>query len=720
MARCTDTHASGARASRRALLALATVGCCALVPQSAPVALAAKSTTTSASPAPIEAPGSSRSRRAERAASVEAAPVPAVVSQPPATPEAPAGGHGRHAPLSNASPPSPTSVSGASARHAGAGSGSQHVAGSQPGASAHARANSAHGTSGANDTSEGVAAAGVAPSDQSAQSIEALARQKKGSGGEKGGGKKQKEKAKGKGKGTEAEGESSTPVESETVKRAGVGSGAKLKDDSPAVETQTPATAAGVSAASATAPVASPSSGSDVASIVSAAPSASAAARRGAGAKRSHRGARKGDGSGATAASGTLAAAVVLPAVLGTSASSPSPRAAHAAAPRTHTRSTQPALVKTITKIVGVVPAPVRILIGALIALALALGLRSLVASIRTRRLVRQRGELLEDVGLLQAALLPEPPARLGPVGTSVAYRPADGPGAGGDFYDVFALADGRLAVIVGDVSGHGREALPHTALVRFTVRAYLEAGLAPAEALQTAGVVLERQLAGSFATVIAAIYHPRERTLTYASAGHPPPVVLGEPAVDGTFTRAATVTSLSAPPIGVESRTGTRQTVVAVPGSARVCFHTDGVTEARVGGDLFGSERLARIVAGLDEDAGAASLLDSVAAQSDARPDDMAACLLQIHGGAGAPAIVSERVELDGESIERGRLERFLHDSGVGPAQIATLLDAARAELARAGRALLELRFEDGAPIASVRADNVIPAEPLAVARAS
>ena len=168
-------------------------------------------------------------------------------------------------------------------------------------------------------------------------------------------------------------------------------------------------------------------------------------------------------------------------------------------------------------------------LIAALLALALALGVRSCFAALRARRLERQRAELLEDVGLLQAALLPTPPARLGPVGTSVAYGPAAGPGAGGDFYDVFALADGQLAVIVGDISGHGREALPHTALVRFTLRAYLEAGLVaarrPADRRRRARAPARRTCSrrSSLAT-----YNPRERVLVYACAGHPPPVVLG------------------------------------------------------------------------------------------------------------------------------------------------------------------------------------------------
>src|SRR5207244_11362876 len=59
-------------------------------------------------------------------------------------------------------------------------------------------------------------------------------------------------------------------------------------------------------------------------------------------------------------------------------------------------------------------------------------------------------------------------------------------------------------------------------------------------------------------------------------------------------------VTAGSAPPIGAGMRTGTRQTVVAVPGPAQLCFYTDGVTEARVGTDLFGDARLAAALASL------------------------------------------------------------------------------------------------------------------------
>ena len=346
-------------------------------------------------------------------------------------------------------------------------------------------------------------------------------------------------------------------------------------------------------------------------------------------------------------------------------------------------------------------------LIGVLAALALALAVRTRLAAVRARRLERQRVELLADVGLLQAALLPTPPARLGPVGASVAYRPADGPGAGGDFYDVFALDDGRVGVIVGDVSGHGRPALPHTALVRYTLRAYLEAGLSPREAVQTAGSVLERQLAGSFATVVLATYHPREHTLTYACAGHPPPLILGSAA-----RVLAPVTAGAAPPLGAGMRTGTRQSVVSIPGRAQLCFYTDGVTESRVGveRELFGADRLARSLAELGSAASASALLDRVARQTLARPDDMAACLLSIEGGPAAPVALHEEVELLAAEAQDERTERFLLACGADPTEIPGLMRSAAALATRSGAALIEVELHSAPkrPVVSLRPDNV------------
>lgn len=361
-------------------------------------------------------------------------------------------------------------------------------------------------------------------------------------------------------------------------------------------------------------------------------------------------------------------------------------------------------LATTITRIVDVVPTPVRLLIAGLLALALALAVRSRLAAVRARSLERQRVALLKDVGLLQAALLPVVPLRLGPVGTSVAYKPAAGPGAGGDFYDVFALEDGQLAVIVGDVSGHGRQALPHTALLRFTLRAYLEAGLSPRDAVQTAGAVLEHQLAEQFATVVVATYNPRERVLIYTCAGHPAPIVLGSHAGGPV----AHVSVCSSPPIGVGMRTGTRQTSVSVPGSSQVCFHTDGVTEARVGAELFGGGRLVDTLAELGAQATASTLLASVVEQADARPDDMAACLLRVEGGEEQPTVLVEELELDRAAARSERTERFLLACGIDPQEVAAVIDSACAAAGRAGTVVLECRQAGGAPQVTLRHDEL------------
>ena len=404
------------------------------------------------------------------------------------------------------------------------------------------------------------------------------------------------------------------------------------------------------------------------------------------------------------------AAAAVAPVTSSTGAT----RVGHHNAPRASGPRESSPIVTTVTRIIGVVPAMVWLLIGALALAALAFATTSRLAARRARRLDGQRRELLADVGLLQAALLPELPARLGAVTTTAAYRPASGPGAGGDFYDVFALPEGLVAVIVGDVSGHGREALPHTTLLRFTLRTYLEAGLGPREALRAAAPALERQMGGSFATVVLATYDPRERLLTYSCSGHPHPLLTG-------LDPEAAIIAGSAPPIGAGHPTGTRQTVVSVPGGTVAAFYTDGVIEARTEGELYGQGRLSETLEDLAGSGGAitaAELLDRVREQTDRRADDMAACLLGISGGEGRPRIVSEQIELDGREAGQSRTRRFLLAAGVAEGEIDRVLASARTIAADHGSALLEIRLGEGTPRLTLTHDNVAPLRARALAR--
>jgi hypothetical protein len=346
---------------------------------------------------------------------------------------------------------------------------------------------------------------------------------------------------------------------------------------------------------------------------------------------------------------------------------------------------------------VDVVPRAVWIVVGVLALLTLSLAAGSWLAALRARRLARQRRRLADDVGALQAALLPVVPERISGVRASVAYRPAEGPAAGGDFYDMFAVGDGRVAVIVGDVSGHGRGALPQTALIRYTARAYLDSGLAPRSALRAAAAALEHQLGhDSFVTALLAIYDPGGHTLTYASAGHPPPLVIGT-------TPLQPVLAASSPPIGLGLDTGRRQTVISLPGAAQACFFTDGVVEARVRGELFGTERLTAALGAVGADGSARDLIARVVAETDRRPDDMAACLLQLEGAPVPATVRIEELVLDRDELAGGRAMRFLVACHLGRGEVKSTLRRARTAVDHAGSAVLRVRFGEGGPRAEI-----------------
>jgi hypothetical protein len=392
---------------------------------------------------------------------------------------------------------------------------------------------------------------------------------------------------------------------------------------------------------------------------------------------------------------------------------------AAAAGPPTHSHGARhggSSAVHSIERLIGVIPLAIWIALGVLGVLSLALSARSRMTQARARRLERQRLSMAREIGELQATLLPAVPASIGGVRTSVAYSPAEGPAAGGDFYDLFERQDGRLAVILGDVSGHGPAALPPTALIRYTLRAYLDAGMTPRATLGAGARALRSRLDGSFATAVVALYDPAARTLCYACAGHPPPVIVGAAALGTASTEP--VLECCSPPIGAASPTGLRETTVRVPGWARACFFTDGVVEARVETDLFGTERLARAVSGLAQAATAEDLLQHVAAHTDRRADDMAACLLGFSGSELAPALVAEELELPAGNAEWRGPERFLAAYGVHSKRNAEVLDELRAMIECGGAAILRLRFATSSPeieIASPQAASGPPALSLA-----
>ena len=351
-------------------------------------------------------------------------------------------------------------------------------------------------------------------------------------------------------------------------------------------------------------------------------------------------------------------------------------------------------------------------MIGVLALISIALAAGSWLAAARARQLARQRARLAEDVGVLQAALLPAVPELIGPMHASAAYRPAEGPAAGGDFYDLFTTEDGRVAVILGDVSGHGRAALPQTALIRYTARAYLDTGMTPRAALRAAAGALDHQLGHEcFATAVLAIYDPAERVLTYACAGHPQPLVIARDPLEPVLAAAS-------PPIGLGLETGRRQSAIALPGGAQVCFFTDGVVEARMGGALFGNARLARVLHDLGRGASADAVLARVVAATDRRPDDMAACMLELEGSPVAAGLRIEELEVDGVELERGRAERFLVACGVADAALASTLREARSVLEQAGGAVIRVRVQREGPqveVSPTRRTFVRPVHPLA-----
>ena len=128
----------------------------------------------------------------------------------------------------------------------------------------------------------------------------------------------------------------------------------------------------------------------------------------------------------------------------------------------------------------------------------------------------------------LQQALLPETLPNADGLELAVRYLPAaDGMAAGGDFYDAVELPGGRLGIAVGDIVGHGPDAAAAMGQLRSALRAYALEGRPPARVLQLLSRYADGVAGARGATLVYAIVDPAAHEVRYASAGHPPPLLV-------------------------------------------------------------------------------------------------------------------------------------------------------------------------------------------------
>ena len=163
----------------------------------------------------------------------------------------------------------------------------------------------------------------------------------------------------------------------------------------------------------------------------------------------------------------------------------------------------------------------------------------------------------------------------------------------GGDFSDVFLLDDTHVVLLIADVAGKGVRAAGHTETVRSKVRALATIDPSPAFILaRTNELLLRFDPDDPHVTAFLAVLDPTTGHLTYASAGHPAPVHLG------AFSCRLLDVAFG-PPLGSFSRAYANAHAMLTLEDYLVLY-TDGVTEARQGTELLGSERLLEVVAGL------------------------------------------------------------------------------------------------------------------------
>jgi serine phosphatase RsbU (regulator of sigma subunit) len=204
--------------------------------------------------------------------------------------------------------------------------------------------------------------------------------------------------------------------------------------------------------------------------------------------------------------------------------------------------------------------------------------------AINNARLYQQQKQFADT---MQRSLLPQSLPEVTRLDLGAVYESSARVDVGGDVYDFLPLGGGRLAAVLGDVTGHGIEATADMALAKFVFRSLAREHTEPADFLAHANeVVVEEVGGGKFITMVYLAVDGERGEAAVASAGHPPARLL---TADGTVSALA-ARGLA---LGVEPDQEYEEVRVSLPPGSAVCLYTDGIVEARRGDEPYGDERL-------------------------------------------------------------------------------------------------------------------------------
>jgi PAS domain S-box-containing protein len=207
----------------------------------------------------------------------------------------------------------------------------------------------------------------------------------------------------------------------------------------------------------------------------------------------------------------------------------------------------------------------------------------------------------------------------------------------GGDWYDAFVLADGRIVLSIGDVAGSGLHAAVTMANMRQAIRGVAYVHPDPTLMLEAADLALRSESPERFVTAFVAVIDPIENMLSYTTAGHPPPLLR---------TPAGEITTLDASglPLGLRVHDGSPGSSRAIEPGSLLLLYTDGLIESTH--DLEeGYRRLyAALAASGDAPAGSIARRVRDAVLIDGARDDVAILSAQYHGVDVARSIVDVR----------------------------------------------------------------------------